>query len=648
VQRGRRLGRDNLETPRPRPRSWAFGARCATTVAIALAAALTLDLGASASTSSSAAPSCTPATLNTSAALAGGAVTVSPAPETVDASYLTQISFIGVPAAEITNVEVVGSHSGSHPGVLAAYSQGDGASFLPSAPFSQGELVTVHAALSNGHTTTPFDWHFTIAQVDGVSRSLETPPPPPPPPNQRDYQHFVSSPHLEPPTVTVTTNSGAQAPGDMFLAPYAGPGQYGPMILDSAGRLVWFKRLPAGVRAADLRVQEYDGSPVLTWWQDPLVGDGRRDAGVVIADSSYRDIAIVRAGNGYQTDLHAFQITPQGTALTTVYDAIRCNLRPYGGRSTGAVADTLLQELDLKTGLVRFEWHSLDHVALADSYLPLRPGGGLRTPWDYFHINWIDSEQGGDLLVDSRNTWAAYEIEKSSGQVAWRLGGKHSSFTMGPGASPAWQHDAERQPDGTITLFDNGATPKEHPQSRGIALRVDVQQMTASLLASFVHPRPLVAASQGNQQALAGGDRFLGWGQLPYFSEFAPGGKLLFDAHLPTAYQSYTVLKFPWSGAPTQPPTIAVRSRAHGRLTVYGSWNGATAVARWRLLAGSSPRALAPIASASSSGFETTIALAHASRYLAAQALSAGGEVLGTSATEDRRILWRTGRATRR
>ena len=610
--------------------------RWAPLVASALAAALTLALAASANAPSGAAPACVPATLNTSAARAGGAVTVSPAPETMDASYVTQISFLGVPAAEITNVQVVGSRSGSHPGRLAAYSQGDGASFLPSTPFAQGEHVSVHAALRNGDSTTPFGWHFTIAEVDAVSRSLETPPPPPPPPRQSELQHFVSRPDLKPPTVTLTANSGAHAPGDVLLAPYAGPGQYGPMILDGAGRLIWFKPLPAGARAANLRVQEYDGRPVLTWWQDPLVTAGRRDAGVVIADSSYRDIAIIRAGNRYQPDLHAFEITPQGTALTTVYDAIRCNLRAHGGPANGAVADTLLQELDLKTGLVRFEWHSLDHVALADSYMPLRPGGGPTAPWDYFHINSIESEQDGHLLVDSRNTSAAYEIDKRSGQIVWRLGGKRSSFTMGPGARPAWQHDAEQQPDGTITFFDNGATPKEHPQSRGIALRVDLQHMTAGLVASFVHPKPLVAASQGNFQALANGNWFVGWGQTPFFSEFEPGGQLRFDAHLPTAYQSYTVLKFPWSGDPAQRPTIAARSRAHGRLVVYASWNGATAVARWRLLAGSSPRALAPVASASRSGFETTIPLAHAPRYLVVQALSAGGQVLGTSATAHR------------
>jgi Arylsulfotransferase (ASST) len=577
------------------------------------------------------APSCVPRTLNVSRALAGGVVSVSPGPDSADASHLTQISFLGVPAAEIGDVAVVGSHSGAHPGHLAAYSQGDGASFLSSKPFSEGEVVTVHAVLRRGAGSTPFAWRFTVAEVDSVSRSLETPPPPPPPAKQSELQHFVSRPELRPPTVTVTTDAGAHAPGDIFLAPYAGPGQYGPMILDSAGDLVWFKAIPAGSRAADLRVQTYEGRPVLTWWQDPLVAGGRHDAGIVIADGSYDDIAIVRAGNGYQPDLHAFEVTPSGAALFTVYDAIRCNLSAYGGPADGAVADTLFQEMDLRTGLVRSEWHALDHVALTDSYVPVGHSGTPVSPWDYFHINAV-SEYGSNLLVDSRNTWAAYDIEARTGQIAWRLGGKQSSFAMGSGASPAWQHDAREGPGGTISFFDNGGTPKVHSQSRVIVLALDAQTKTARLVSSFVHATPLLAASQGDFQPLAGGDWFTGWGQEPFFSEFSPAGQVLFDAHLPALYQSYTAMKFSWSGAPGQRPSLVVHAGSHGRAVAYVSWNGATAVAGWRLLAGASPHALSLAATVPPRGFETAIALSSApARYFAVQALDAGGQVLSAS-----------------
>jgi hypothetical protein len=575
------------------------------------------------------APACAPTKLDGSAALAGGAVTVSPAPDTLDASHLTQISFLGPADSAIAGVTVTGSRSGRHSGRLLPYSQADGASFLPSKPFVEGEVVTVHAVLRQGASAVPFAWRFTVAEVDAVSRSLETPPGPPPAPKASEYQRFLSRPDLKPPAVAVTANSGSQAPGDIFLAPYAGPGQYGPMILDSSGRLLWFKAIPTGDRAADLRVQEYEGRPVLSWWQDPLVAGGRSDAGVVIADSSYRDIAIVRAGNGYQPDLHAFQITPQGTALFTVYDAVRCNLSAYGGPADGAVADTLVQELDLKTGLVRYEWHSLDHVALGDSYMPV--GGTPTSPWDYFHINAV-SQQGKDLLIDSRNTWAAYNVSARSGQILWCVGGKHSSFRMGSGASPAWQHDVRLDPSGTISFFDNGATPKVRSQSRVIVLALDMQHMTATLVSSFTHSPALSAPSQGDFQPLAGGNWFVGWGQEPYFSEFAPGGQLLFAGHLPAAYQSYTVLKFPWEGAPTQPPRLAVRSGSHGGVVAYASWNGDTAVAQWRLLGGPNPHSLAPLTTVTRNGFETTIATSVAPAYIAAQALDAQGRVLGTSA----------------
>lgn len=582
------------------------------------------------SVAASAAPTCAPAKLNVSAALAGGALTVSPAPDTLDASYLTQISFLGAPAADIVNLTVSGSRSGSHTGKLIAYSQGDGASFVPSHPFVQGETVTVHGALHRGSATTPFAWRFTVAEVDSVSRSLETPPPPPPPAKSSELQHFLTRPDLRPPTVSVTTDTGAQAPGDIFLAPYAGPGQYGPMILDSSGNLLWFKPIPSGERAADLRMQQYEGKPVLTWWQDPLLSGGRSDAGVVIADDTYKDVAIVRAGNGYQPDLHAFDITPQGTALFTVYDAIRCNLSANGGPADGAIADTLIQEIDLKTGLVRFEWHSLDHVPLTNSYMPIGHGGTPTSPWDWFHINAV-SEPPGMLLIDSRNTWAAYSVNPSGGQVLWTLGGKHSSFKMGSGASPAWQHDVREDPSGTFSFFDNGGTPKVHSQSRVIVLALDTHNMTANLLSSFTHAKPLLAPSQGDFQPLVGGNWFVGWGQEPYFSEFAPEGSLLFDAHLPSLYQSYTVLKFPWTGSPPQPPRLVVRAGAHGGLVAYASWNGATAVAQWRLLGGSSSHALTPLVTVARSGFETGITTSATPAYLAVQALGAQGEVLGTS-----------------
>ena len=334
-----------------------------------------------------------------------------------------------------------------------------------------------------------------------------------------------------------------------------------------------------------------------------------------------------------------------------MYDAIDCNLSAVGGPRDGAVADTLLQEIDLKTGLVMYEWHSLDHVPLASSYASPAPTSKAE-PFDYFHINSIDVEQDGDLLVDSRNTWAAYDVDEKTGQVRWELGGKHSSFKLGPGATPAWQHDAIQQPDGAITFFDNGATPVVHTQSRAIELTLDTANMTATLVRSYEHENPLVAGSQGNVQALSGGDWIVGWGQAGYLSEVTPAGQVLFNAHLPPDWESYRTFAFPWTGRPAEPPALAVASEpastagtAGGKAgakaaatpgtVVYASWNGATEVASWRVLAGASPSSLTPVATAPKSGFETAIATPASvtGGYVAVQALNGAGAVLGSSRT---------------
>jgi hypothetical protein len=584
------------------------------------------------------APVCVPSALNVSAALAGARVTVSPEPDSMDASAQTQISMLGVPADELSDITVTGSRSGAHAGSLVAYSQGDGASFLPARPFAAGEMVTVHAQLLGGAAPIPFAWSFTVAVRDvpgstsnavGTGTTKSAAPPPPP----KEFQSFHSRPQLRPPDVTVSAKADTAAGGDIFIAPYSGVGQYGPMILDEHGGLIYFKPLsPAGARAADFRVQEYEGKPVLTWWQDPLVGATSATAGDVIANSAYQEIAQVRAGNGYQPDLHEFQITPQGTALITVYDAIDCNLSSVGGPADGAVADTLVQEIDLKTGLVMYEWHSLDHVPMQDSYSSAAPTSRAE-PFDYFHINSIDDEQDGDLLVDARNTWAAYDVDPATGQVRWQLGGRHSSFKMGPGTGTAWQHDALQQPDGAITFFDNGAFPQEHSQSRAIEVALNTTTMTATLVRRYEHQNPLVAGSQGNVQALAGGDWMVGWGQAGYLSEIGPAGQLLFNAHLPPDWETYRAYALPWSGQPAEPPAVAIARASNGRPTVYASWNGATGVASWRVLAGASPTSLAPIATGPRSGFETALALpAGASpAYVAVQALDGSGVVMASS-----------------
>jgi hypothetical protein len=445
---------------------------------------------------------------------------------------------------------------------------------------------------------------------------------------------FVSRPDLQPPVVTVLKHDPAAAPGYVFVGPKMAATQQGPEIVDQSGQPVWFD--PSRGEVTDVRVQEYRGKPVLTFWQGPAAAPilGTGFGSYYILDSSYRVVAHVQAGFGPNTgDLHEFHLTPQGTALLTAYRVVRMDTSALGGRPNEPVADSMFQEVDVATGKVLFTWHSLGHVALAESEaaLPPKTGAGSTAPYDYFHINSVEKLANGDYLISARNTWGVYEISGKTGKVVWRLGGKKSDFTMGPGTKFAWQHDVRLRDDGTYTLFDDESAPPEAPRSRAIRFRLDLKSHTATLVHADSLPGVL-SGSQGNVQQLDGGGVFVGWGATPRYTEFAPDGTVLYDAVFSAGDDSYRAYLSPWVGTPTTRPAIAVDDRTGGRVTLHVSWNGATEVARWRVLAGGLTDSLTPVASVAKRGFETAIVVRTAAPYLAVQALDANGRVLGRSA----------------
>ena len=445
---------------------------------------------------------------------------------------------------------------------------------------------------------------------------------------------FRSSPDLRPPTIEVSRRAGGTAPGRIFLAPKNGPGEYapgqhGPLIVDDEGRPVWFRPLQEDDEDAfDFKVQRYRGEPVLTWWEGRHSGYGKGE--YAILDTSYREVARVRAGNSYLGDHHEFLITSQDTALLTIYEPVRVDLSSLGGPEDGVVLDGIVQEVDIETGEVLFEWHSLDHVALEESYEPLPEDPGRS--FDYFHINSVDVDHDGHLLVSARKTSAVYKVDRFSGEVLWRLDGKRGDFEMGPGTQSYYQHDARRRPDGNLTIFDNGDR-ETNVRSRGIVVELDEEAMTATLVREYYHPAGRLAATQGNMQGLPNGNVFVGWGSDPAFSEFTGDGELLFNADFSPGVESYRAFRMPWSGHPDDhPAVVAERGPAAGEVTIYASWNGATEVAAWRVLAGESPNRLSPLGILPRDGFETVIAMRTDERYVRVQATDASGKVLGASA----------------
>lgn len=580
-----------------------------------------------------AAAAATTLTLGAASTAAAGRVEISPQPGTQDASPGTQISIFGVPRREIESVRVAGSVSGAHPGTLRTYSGDRGASFVLARPLTQGERVNVEIRIK-GHI--PIAFAFTVAELLPNPPIINIPATQP-----AKLQHFVTAKALLPPKIAVH-KTGPTVVEDLFLTPLPSPivhpsamnaisikpvGPGGPMIIDRNGKLVWFHQLPRPIVASNFEIQRWNGKPVLTWWQGAVtiaaygLGDGE------IYDTSYRPLKVVHAGNGYSADVHEFVLTRSGDALMTVQSLVNYHLPGTAPGKLSLLIDSIVQEIDVRTGLVVWEWHSLGHIPLSASF-----ASPATSPYDdVFHVNSIEQVPGNRLLISARDTCAIYEIDQATGRVLWTLGGMQSSFKMGPGTSFYFQHDARLEPGGRIGLFDDeGGPPFFAKSSRGLVLKLDTGRRTASLARQYPRPRTL-ADSEGSLQTLAGGDALVGFGSEPDFTEFTSSGRMLFDASLPSDDGSYRVYGFRWAATPRTRPAVTARRTSPGHVSVYVSWNGANTVRRWQLLAGSSDGTLRPVAMVADRAFETRIALARSASRFEVRALGASGRVLASS-----------------
>ena len=316
-------------------------------------------------------------------------------------------------------------------------------------------------------------------------------------------------------------------------------------------------------------------------------------------------------------------------ALITIYNNVLADLSSVGGPSNGIVQEGVVQEIDIETGNVLFEWHRLDHVPLTGSWRAALPASG---PYDYFHINSVNPDTDGNLLISSRHTWTVYKVNRTTGDVIWRLGGKNSDFALGPGVQFAWQHNAIAVDSGTIRIFDNESNGiPVLPASRVIWVKHDDDAMTATLAQSFQHPEGLQALAEGNAQALPNGDTFVGWGIIGRFSEFDSGGNLIFDAALPSGYNDYRAYRQEWVASPTTTPTASSVFSADENTIVDAVWNGATEVASWQVFGGYDPSTLSLVGQGDWNGLDTPIVIPGPLPYCQVSALNSAGIVIGTS-----------------
>jgi EmrB/QacA subfamily drug resistance transporter len=458
----------------------------------------------------------------------------------------------------------------------------------------------------------------------------------------RGAYSFVTAPSLHPPILHRSSSASATAqlaPGYIFTTNFYNlnypplVGQSGPLILDDKLQPVWFQPVPERLVASNLSLESYAGKPALAWWQGVVTSTGSTESGEdVLVNQHYQTVARIRGKHGWKLTLHAIDVSGEDIWVTANKNIAK-NLSGYGGAYNGAMIDSAVQEYDIKTGKLLFNWDALDHIPLGDSRATV-PTNGF--PWDAYHVNAIDLTGSGSFLVSMRNTWAAYMVNIKTGRIEWTLGGKHSSFSFGPGAEFQWQHDVALGAGGhdgpTITVFDDhccqltggGTSVEPTGPSRGLVLELNRSTHVATLEAQYGDREGFKSEYMGDTQPLQNSNTFVGWGSAPYFTEYGPSGKLLLEGSFPGSDLSYRSMVEQWVGLPLSSPAGAARER-NGRITAYASWNGATQVVSWRLLASlGASHQLAAATTVPRSGFETAIPVPSDYQSYQVQALKRG------------------------
>ncbi|KAI0476326.1 ASST-domain-containing protein [Xylariaceae sp. FL0804] len=502
-------------------------------------------------------------------------------------------------------------------------------------------LLTAAAGFSARAFAGPVSGSPAYVRDDGYDRAAY---------GRHPSQQFQSAAELEAPQVNILQWDKSCETSLLTLMTPRGAATGSPQatMLDHRGGLVWTSGWK-GQQIYNLMVQPYKGKDYLTFWSGDD-GVGGHGAGTVqMLDHEYQHFKQIRAAGGLDADLHDFQITKDDTALITVYEIVQMDLSSVGKRKHGPVWDCLVQEIDIETGDLLFEWRASDFWSLTDSYRNIGNAGENGEAYDFYHINSIDKDAQGNYLVSSRYTRSMTYINGTDGEVLWIMGGRRNMFrdlSGGIATNFAYQHDARWSDGGrTITLFDNAVWDgdRDRADTRGLKITVDQEAMTAALVAQYLNPLKVHGVSQGSFQSLANGNVLLGYGNTAAYTEYAGDGRPLCDIHFAPQsrfgtgdLQSYRVYKYEWHGWPTTPPAAVLAHDAFWRYSVYVSWNGATEVARWTLqgaASGSAPEEdWAVVAAADRTDFETRFE--HNSTYppyLRVVATNAAGNTLGVS-----------------
>ncbi|KAF2156462.1 hypothetical protein K461DRAFT_319016 [Myriangium duriaei CBS 260.36] len=455
-----------------------------------------------------------------------------------------------------------------------------------------------------------------------------------------------------------------------------------PMLLDANTFSTVYAGPDFGDESMSPTIQSCNGTNYLTWWSGHGK-EGYKWGRYYMMNNRYEIVYNLTALPPLNSaDAHELVITPQCTAILTSYEHIQFDLSMYN-ITNGWLLDSYFQEIDLATGELLFHWQAsaaMPNIAFETPTRPpiFREGLAEGEGHDWFHINSVAKDHKGNYLISSRHACTIYYISGMNGAVIWRLGGSHSDFedlSGGKATDFAWQHDARWLNHNLtrLSLYDDRTAGPRHrsadPTSRGIILELDYDKKTVRLVESYYATRGIESDREGNMQVLLDsptqGNVMLGYGQEPALTEFAANGTVLLDVafgplHLERdSADNYRALKVNWTGMPYWPPSLAPGPtesflydpanetffvRLHDDFgnaaindTAYFSWNGATEVKSWVILASNQTGNLTLpdhfLTEVPKTGFEDHAFVGAETRFVAALAINGSDHVLGATFT---------------
>ena len=494
------------------------------------------------------------------------------APYTSPDTCFVLVRFKHIAPSALTNladfIEVTGDRSGPNPGETRIASDGRTVIFTMTNSFTRGELVTVSLAPAVADNSGPLAYQYQfavsapfpsphIAPVRVATPNPQAFGPGTPPARPLDVTAAKGVAGIMPngvsvpsdfPWITITANSNAD-PNPIFLDNRQGGGKPYNVIFNNDGSPIWYMRTPDEERS-DMKAQP---NGVLTM----IV---RTNANHFIGlDQHYQLITTYWATNGYSVDEHELQVLADGTYFMVTLRGEFVDMSRYvnGGNRDASVIENAIQEFTPEGDLI-FQWRAWEHLDVLDEQEFI----DLTSSWfDFPHMNAIDVDTDGHILLSSRSTSEITKIDSNSGDIIWRLGGVHNQFNIlnDPLDGPRNQHSIRVVTTNDYILFDNGNLHNP-PMSRALEYRLDLTNMTAQLVWQYPVPpnADLFTWYNGNVQHLTNGNTLINFagGGYPKLTEVRPDGTVAYEMNWADQWQTYRVWRCPWQGSALKPYLI--------------------------------------------------------------------------------------------